>query len=309
MNVNEKRYNTLSNYLKNKYHEKVFKVSLNANFSCPNKDGKAGFGGCTFCSPLGSGDFAGDKKDDLLIQFDTIKAMMLKKWPQAKYIGYFQANTNTYAPVEVLREKYEKVLNYSEDIVGLSISTRPDCLPDDVIDYLAELNGRTNLIVELGLQTIYEETANLINRGHNFQVFEESVRKLRQHNIEVVVHIINGLPYETQEMMLNTAKACAKLDIQGIKIHLLHVIKNTLMGHQYQKNPFPLMTMEDYIDTVIKQLEILPPHFIIHRLTGDAVRENLIGPMWSLKKWVTLNAIDAELEKRDTYQGRLYEGK
>lgn len=306
MEINQKRYKTLSTYLKERFGDKVFKVALHADFSCPNIDGTAGRGGCTFCSPLGSGDFAGNKRDDLREQFENIKQMMHKKWPKAKYIAYFQANTNTYAPLHELKEKFERFVNYDKDIVAISISTRPDCLPDDVVEYLADLNKRVTLFVELGLQTIHEETANLVNRGHNFQVFLDGVEKLRKHKIETIVHIMNGLPHETQEMMLETAKAVAKLDVQGIKIHMLHVIKNTLMGHQYQKNPFPILSMEDYIDTVIKQLEILPPHMIIHRLTGDAVRENLIAPEWTLKKWVTLNAIDTELEKRNTYQGRLY---
>lgn len=302
----QKKYYSLSEYYKNRFHQKVFKVSLNANFTCPNKTGKSGFGGCTYCSPLGSGDFAGDNKDDLLIQFDTIKAMMHKKWPEAKYIAYFQANTNTYAPVSELRKKFEMVLNYNPDIVGLSISTRPDCLEDEIVDYLAELNQRTNLFVELGLQTIHDKTSLLINRGHDYHTFVEGVNKLRKNNIEVIVHIINGLPYETQDEMLETVKELIKLDIQGIKIHLLHVIQNTHMGKDYLKNPFPLMTKEAYIDTVVKQLELIPSHIVIHRLTGDAVRENLIGPMWSLKKWEVLNAIDHELAVRKTYQGRCY---
>ncbi|HEY8363953.1 MAG TPA: TIGR01212 family radical SAM protein [Haloplasmataceae bacterium] len=302
----QKRYYSLNEYFQKRFKEKVFKVSLNAGFTCPNKTGKSGFGGCTFCSPLGSGDFAGNKNDDLITQFEDVKDMMHKKWPHAKYIAYFQANTNTYAPVDVLKEKFEPVLNYSKDIIGLSIATRPDCLEDDIIDYLAELNEKTNLFVEIGLQTRHEKTAKLINRGHDYQTFVEGVNKLRKSNIEVIVHIINGLPYETQEEMLETVKELVKLDFQGIKIHLLHVIKNTRMGNDYLKNPFPLLSQEEYVDTVIKQLELLPKHIVIHRLTGDAVRENLIGPMWSLKKWEVLNMIDYELEKRNTYQGRLY---
>ncbi len=302
----DKRYYSLSEYFRNIFHEKVFKVSLNANFTCPNKTGKAGYGGCSFCSPLGSGDYAGDKNDDLILQFETIKTMMHKKWPQAKYIAYFQANTNTYAPVSVLREKFEKVLNYHRDIIGLSISTRPDCLDDDVIEYLAELNERTHLFVEVGLQTIHDNSAKLINRGHDYQTFVDGVKKLRDKKIEVIVHIINGLPFETQEMMLETINELVKLDIQGIKIHLLHVIKNTKMGKDYLNHPFPLMTKENYVDTVVKQLELIPQNVVIHRLTGDAVRENLIGPLWSLKKWEVLNAIDDELTIRNTYQGRCY---
>jgi len=305
--INEnKKYYSLNQYYKTRFNQKVFKVSLNANFTCPNKTGKSGFGGCTFCSPLGSGDFAGDKQDDLRLQFHTIKEMMHKKWPEAKYIAYFQANTNTYARVSELREKFDQVLNYSPNIVGLSISTRPDCLEDDVLDYLSELNQKTNLFVEVGLQTIHEKTAQLINRGHDYKTFVEGVNKLRKYNIETIVHIINGLPEETQDEMLETVRELVKLDIQGIKIHLLHVTKNTRMGNDYLKNPFHLLTKDEYVDTVIKQLELIPPHIVIHRLTGDAVRDDLIGPMWSLKKWEILNAIDNELKSRNTYQGRCY---
>ncbi|ERJ13396.1 TIGR01212 family radical SAM protein [Haloplasma contractile] len=302
----DKRYHTWNYHLKNRFGHKVFKVSLNASFTCPNKTGDAGYGGCTFCSRVGSGDFAGDVKDDLITQFENIKEMMHQKWPEAKYIGYFQANTNTYAPVPELREKYEQILNHDSNIVGLSISTRPDCLPDDVVDYLADLNKRTNLWVELGLQSIHQKAADYINRGHDYQTFVDGVNKLRAKGIDVVVHIINGLPFETQEMMLETARAVSKLDIQGLKIHLLHVIKYTRMAKQYKKGEFELMAKDDYVDTVVKQLEILPPEVVIHRLTGDAVREDLIGPMWSLKKWEVLNAIDDELKKRDTYQGKYY---
>ena len=300
------RYYSLNQYLKEQYKTKVFKVSLNANFTCPNKTGDAGFGGCTFCSPLGSGDFAGRKELSLFEQFDQVKDMMHLKWPEAKYIAYFQANTNTYAPVDELKEKFESMIDYDPNIVALAISTRPDCLPDDVVEYLGELSKHIDLFVELGLQTIHEESAKRIGRGHDFQVFIEGVQKLRAKNINTVVHIINGLPYETQQMMLETALAVSKLDVQGIKIHLLHVIKNTRMGRDFLKNPFPLPTMEEYIDTVIKQLEVLPPDLIIHRLTGDAKREDLIEPKWSLKKWEILNAINHELEKRQTFQGRLF---
>lgn len=308
MDLSQKRYRTLTSYYKERFGDKVFKVSLNADFTCPNIDGTSGRGGCTFCSPLGSGDFAGNKKDDLYAQFQQIKAMMHQKWPKAKYIAYFQANSNTYAPVSVLKEKYEKFIHYDPQIVAISIATRPDCLPDDVVEYLADINARIPLMVELGLQTIHEETAQIINRGHDYTTFVEGVSKLRKHGIETIVHIMNGLPGETEAMMLDTARAVSELDVQGVKIHMLHVIKNTLMGYQYQKDPFPLLTMDEYIDLVIKQLEILPPNLVIHRLTGDAVRENLIAPEWTLKKWVTLNGIDHELARRNTYQGRLYRG-
>lgn len=225
----DKRYHTLNYHLREKYNQKIFKVMINAGFTCPNIDGTVKYGGCTFCSTKGSGDFAGKPEDDLKTQFNSVREMMHQKWPEAGYIAYFQAFTNTHAPVEVLKRKYEAVLECDPNIVGLSIGTRPDCLPDDVVEYLGELNQRVNLWVELGLQTMHDQTGKLINRGHDFKTLVEGVEKLRKHNIDVIIHIINGLPGETREMMLETAKAVAKLDVQGIKIHLLHVIDGTPM--------------------------------------------------------------------------------
>ena len=200
-----KRYYTLDYFYKQKFNSKVFKVSLNAGFSCPNKDGTKGFGGCIYCSKLGSGDYAGNKEKNLVEQFNEVKQIMLKKWPDSKYIAYFQANTNTYAPVDVLKEKYESVLNL-ENVVGLNIATRPDSITDECLEYLEELNKKTYLTIELGLQTIHDTTSKLINRGHDLKCFEEMLEKLRKRNINVVVHIINGLPYETKDMMIKTAK-------------------------------------------------------------------------------------------------------
>lgn len=301
----DKRYYSLNHYLRNKFHTKVFKVPLDGGFDCPNRDGKVAYGGCTFCSVSGSGDFAGDRRDDLETQFMKIKNRMHKKWPEGKYLGYFQAFTNTYAPVDELREKYEIILK-QDGVVGLSIATRPDCLPDDVVDYLAELNERTYLIVELGLQTIHEKTAELVNRAHDYDCYVEGVNKLRKHNIEVVSHIINGLPQETPDMMLETAKAVANLDVQGIKIHLLHLLHKTAMVKQYEKGLLELMDFDTYVNLVVDQLEILPPDMVIHRLTGDGPIDLLIGPMWSTKKWGVLNAIEKELERRNSWQGKYY---
>lgn len=302
---NNKRYHTWNYYLRNTFGEKIFKVSINAGFTCPNIDGKVAYGGCTYCSKEGSGDFAGNPKDDLIKQFNEIKEMMLKKWPNAKYIGYFQAYTNTYAPLEVLKEKYETILA-QDDVVGLSISTRPDCLEDDVVEYLAELNERTNLWVELGLQTIHDSTSKIINRGHDYKTFLEGVEKLKAKNIKIVVHIINGLPGEDYNMMMETAKAVADLNVHGVKIHLLHVIKDTPMARMLEKNMMSLMTQEEYVNLVCDQLEILPPEMVIHRLTGDGKKEDLVGPLWSLKKWEVLNAIDDTMKARDSYQGIKY---
>ncbi len=300
-----KRYHTWNYYLRNTFGEKIFKVSINAGFTCPNIDGKVSYGGCTYCSKEGSGDFAGNPKDNLIKQFDDITEMMHKKWPNAKYIGYFQAFTNTYAPVEVLKEKYETILAL-DDVIGLSISTRPDCLEDDVVEYLGELNERTNLWVELGLQTIHDSTSKLINRGHDYNEFLKGLEKLKAKNIKVIVHIINGLPGEDYNMMMETAKAVANMNVDGIKIHLLHVIKDTPMERMLQKGMLTLMDKDEYINLVCDQLEILPETMIVHRLTGDGKRDELVGPLWSLKKWEVLNSIDDELKRRNSYQGIKY---
>lgn len=303
---NDKRYHTWNEHLRQQFGFKVFKVALDGGFDCPNRDGTVAHGGCTFCSAAGSGDFAGNRADDLVKQFNDIKAKMHEKWKDGKYLGYFQAFTNTHAPVEVLREKFEVILQ-QEGVVGLSIATRPDALPDDVVDYLAELNERTYLLVELGLQTVHQQTADLINRAHDFSCYVEGVNKLRKHNIRIVSHIINGLPGETTDMMMESARAVANLDVQGIKIHLLHLLKGTPMVKQYEKGLLQFLSFEDYVSLVVDQLEILPPEMVVHRITGDGPPDLMIGPMWSLKKWEVLNAIDAELKRRDSWQGKFYQ--
>lgn len=304
----DKRYYTWNTYLRNRFGEKIFKVMLDGGFTCPNRDGTAGIGGCTFCSARGSGDFAGYRRDTLEKQFHDVRDRMHLKWPEAKYIGYFQAYTNTYAPVNELRPMYETILK-QEGVVGLSIATRPDCLPDNVVELLAELNERTYLWVELGLQTIHEHTSQLINRGHDTATYYDAVERLRKHNIRICSHIIVGLPQETEEEMLQTADAVAHMDVQGIKIHLLHLLKKTPMVKQYEQGLLKLMEKDDYIRLVVDMLEILPPEMIIHRLTGDGPPDLLIGPMWSRKKWEVLNGIDHELKRRDTWQGKYYRPK
>ncbi|KQL57425.1 MULTISPECIES: TIGR01212 family radical SAM protein [Bacillaceae] len=306
-NQNAKPYSTWNDHLKDHFGSKVMKISLDAGFDCPNRDGQVAYGGCTFCSQRGSGDFAGDRKDDLVTQFHSQKEKMERKWKTDKYIGYFQAYSNTYAPVETLRSYFETILE-QEGVVGLSIATRPDCLPDEVVNYLAELNERTYLWVELGLQTVHERTANLINRAHDYDCYKEGVAKLRAHGIRVCAHIINGLPLETENMMLETAKEVAKLDVQGIKIHLLHLLKKTPMVKQFEKGYVELLDQERYTKIVVDQLEVLPPTMMIHRLTGDGPADILIGPMWSTNKWSVLNGIEAEFQKRSSWQGKHYEG-
>ena len=303
--LDNKRYHTLNYHLKNEFNSKVFKVSLNAGFTCPNIDGTKGYGGCIYCSKTGSGEHGGNPNKDLTTQFYEVKEVIEKKWPNSKYIAYFQARTNTYAPLEVLKSKYEEVLKI-DNVIGLSIATRCDAITDDTLDYLEELNKRTYLTIELGLQTIHEKTSKLINRGHTLKEFDTMVKKLRDRNIEVVVHIINGLPYETEDMMLNSIKHLNKLDIQGIKIHMLNIVKDTPLETLYNKEHFHILTKEEYIDIVIKQLELLKPEIVIHRITSDPDISTLVEPTWLLKKFCLLNDIDKEMVKRNTYQGKYY---
>ena len=300
--LDNKRYHTLNYYYKNKFGVKVFKVSLNGGFSCPNLDGTVGFGGCIYCSKSGSGEFGGDKSKSLTEQFYEMKDVVNKKHITCKYIGYFQARTNTYADLPTLKKKYEEVLAIP-DVIGLNIATRCDAISDECLDYLTELNKRTLLTIELGLQTIHEKTSKLINRCHTLEQFDSMVRKLRERHINVVVHIINGLPYETEEMMMDTVRHINMLDVQGIKIHMLHIIKDSGMANLYLKEKFHVLSKEEYIDIVIKQLEILDPKIVVNRITSDPDKNTLLEPVWLCEKCQLLNDIDKEMKKRNTYQG------
>lgn len=297
-----KRYHTLNSFLREKFGDKVFKISIDGGFTCPNRDGKVSKGGCIFCSEQGSGDFAGNRIKSISTQFEDIKCVMQKKWRSGKYIAYFQAYTNTYAPVDVLRKKYEEAIE-KEGVVALAIATRPDCLPDEVIDLIAEMNERVYTWVELGLQTTNEETAELINRGYKLEVFDDAVRRLRARNIDIVAHVIFGLPGETKEDMINTVDYLAHSDIQGIKLHLLHLMKNTRLVKLYNEGKLEFMDKDEYVELICKAITRIPENVIIHRLTGDAPRDSLIGPMWSLKKWEVLNDIDKYMEDKNIYQG------
>ena len=299
--LDNKRYYTLNCYYKRVFGCKVFKVSLNPGFTCPNKDGKVGTGGCIYCSPSGSGDFAGNTNDDLMTQFNKVKEVMLHKWPNGKYIAYFQANSNTYGDLDKLKSTYEQFLNVP-GVIGISIATRPDCFTNELYDYLEDLNKKTFLTIELGLQSSNDKTLKYINRGHDLKCFDNCFKELQKRNIKVIVHIINGLPNETQEDMLNTVKYLNSLHIYGIKIHMLHIIKNTKLYSIYKEKPFHVLTEEEYIDTVIKQLELLDEDVIICRITGDPVKEDIVEPKWLVKKFIVLNNIDKEMVKRDTYQ-------
>ena len=297
-----KRYHTFNYYLKNKYQSKVAKVSLNAGFTCPNRDGTKGTGGCIFCSSTGSGDFAGNIQDSLEIQFSNVSLLLQNKWPNCKYIAYFQANTNTYGPLKKIKACIEPFIN-KKNVVAISIATRPDCLETDVLNYLAEVNNRCDLWVELGLQTIHDQTGELINRGHNYQDFLDGLNKLRKLKINVCVHIINGLPGETYEMMLETAKAVGQLDIQALKIHMLYVIEKTKLHQLYLQQPFKFLSRDEYIDLVVKQLSYIPENIVIERLTGDGNISDLVAPLWSIRKVTILNDIDKLMVAKDYYQG------
>jgi len=309
----QKSYTTWNEYLRGHFGEKIFKVPIDAGFDCPNRDGTVAKGGCTFCTVSGSGDMILEPDAPISVQFEKEVQAFHQKWPGVKkYIVYFQNFTNTHAPVEVLRERFEEAVNMP-DVVGISIGTRPDCLPDDVIDYLAELNERMMVWIDLGLQTTYEETSELINRAHDYQTYVDAVERLRVHDINVCVHLINGLPGESHEMMLeNVRRMVLDTDIQGVKLHLLHLMKNTRLQRDYHQGGLRLLSQEEYVNVICDQLELIPKEIVIHRLTGDAPRDSIIGPMWSLNKWEVLNAIDAEMEARHSIQGckdvRLSEG-
>lgn len=301
-----KRYHTWNWELRRVFGEKVAKIPLDVGFSCPNR-ALDGSGGCIYCSPRGSGDCAGSRAGDIARQIAEIKARTWKKWPGVrKFIAYFQAYTNTLAPASHLEGLYREALA-QEGVVGLSVSTRPDCLPEPVLDLLDQLNRETWLWVELGLQSAFDKTLALINRGHDFACFLRAVQALRARNIRVCVHIILGLPGETREMMVQTAKAVAALPVQGIKIHALHVIKGTGLAELWQRGLVPLPDMQTYAQWVASVLEQLPPEIVVQRVTGDAPAEILLAPTWIRRKWEVLQAIDKALAEAGTWQGRVWQ--
>ena len=302
-----KRYYTYDYYLRRTFGSKCMKIPIDAGFTCPNIDGRCAHGGCIYCSPRGSGDFAQESVIPTEEQFEIVKSQLSSKWKTDKYIPYFQAHTNTYAPLEIIREKIEPVMR-KDGVVALNIATRADCLEDDVVEYLCSLAERTILTVELGLQSSNDETARIINRGHNYEDFLLGYEKLRHasNKINICVHIIFGLPGEDREMMLKTVNDVAKLCPEQVKIHLLHVIKNTAMAEIYLGGEYTPMTMEDYVDTVAEALTYLPPDTVIGRLTGDGMQSELLAPDWSRKKTIVINNIDKKMYEKDLYQGKNY---
>jgi len=305
---NDKPYHSLDYELKKRFGEKVYRLTLNGGMSCPNRDGHIGYGGCIFCSSGGSGEFAANPSLSIQQQIKAGRQMLSGKRPVHKYIAYFQAFTNTYGPVEYLRSIFTEAISCPE-VVLLSIATRPDCLQPEILALLTELNQIKPVWVELGLQTIHENTAAFIRRGYPLPVFEDAVKRLRLAGIEVITHVILGLPGETREHMLNTIRYLNTQDIQGIKLQILHILKGTDLAVLYEQNPFPVFSMEEYVQMILSCVEILRPEIIIHRLTGDGPRELLIAPLWSSAKREVLNRIHRSFRLQDTWQGKLFQEK
>lgn len=289
-------YYSFNQYLKNTFGCKVYKISIHAGFTCPNRDGTLGTGGCIFCSKGGSGEFAESPQISITEQIENGKKRVEKKIRSGKYIAYFQAFTNTYAPVKVLEKKFKEAIKHS-DIVGISIATRPDCLPDDVIALLEKLNKIKPVFVELGLQTIHKKTAEYIRRGYTLDVYDKALKNLKAAGINVVTHIILGLPGETKNEMLESVDYVCKAATDGIKLQLLHVLKGTDLAADYEKGKFKTLTLDEYIDIIKACVEMIPEHVVIHRLTGDGVKKDLIAPLWSADKKNVLNKINKELNK------------
>ncbi|WP_313756956.1 TIGR01212 family radical SAM protein [Tissierella sp.] len=298
-----KRYNTLNEELKREFGGKVMKLSLDGGFTCPNRDGTVGTNGCIFCGEEGSGEFAGSRFISLEEQVKQQKNLLSKKWDTDKYIIYFQNFTNTYGTIEKLKRLYYEAINI-EGVVGLAIATRPDCLEEEILDLLFELNKETYLWVELGLQTIHEKSARFIRRGYSLSIYDEAIKNLKSRNIKVVTHIILGLPGESKEEMLDTVEYVGNTNNWGIKLHSLYIQRDTNLFDYYMRNPFPIMSREEYVSLVADAIELLPQDMVIHRVTGDGKKELLHEPKWSLDKLRVLSMLDKELKLRNSHQGK-----
>jgi hypothetical protein len=301
-----KRYHTFNYASRKRYNTKVFKVGLNAGFTCPNRDGKCGHGGCSFCNDIGSGDFQGNTQLSLMDQFEKGVKIQQNKWPNAKAIAYFQAFTNTYAPVGQLKELYDPFIHHP-DVIALAIATRVDCLDESIIQYLDSLTLIKDVYLELGLQTIHDTTAKDMNRGYDYVLFKDVYKRLKSTNLKLIIHVMNGYPTETVEKMIETVKEVGQLRPYGIKIHMLNVLKNSNLGMRYSIKPFKLLTLEEYIDCVITQLRYIPKEVSILRLTGDYSHEDLIEPQWIKNKIMVLNGIDKQMALMNVTQGDLCE--
>lgn len=302
---NDKRYHTLDYEMKKIFGEKTIKLSIDGGFTCPNRDGTIGSKGCIFCSERGSGDFNSDRNKSITSQIIEQKQIMSKKWKSNTYIAYFQSYTNTYDSVENLRKKFYEALD-CENIKGLAIATRPDCINEQILELLYELNSKTFLWIELGLQSIHDKSASFIRRGYNLEQFEKAYELLKSKDIKTVIHLIVGLPKESKEQYLKTIKYISKYDIWGIKLHMLHVLRNTDLADFYNKNNFKILTRDEYVNIVCDSLELLSPSTVIHRITGDGKKSDLIEPLWTLDKLKVLSEIDKELKLRNSCQGEKF---
>ena len=299
----DKPYYSLNYYLRELYGEKIYKIAIDGGFTCPNRDGKISTKGCIFCSEGGSGDFASSRSLSIYDQIEQGKKRLSSKKTGNKYIAYFQAYTNTYAPVSHLKMLFNEAISHP-DIIGLSIATRPDCLDDEVIQLLSDINKKKKVWVELGLQTIHASSASFIRRGYNLDCFDLAVKKLNESSLDIIVHLILGLPNETKEQMLQSVNYISSKKIQGVKLQLLHILRNTDLEHYYYENNFQALTMDEYIDILISCIEIIPPNIVIHRITGDGPKNLLIAPRWSTNKKVVLNTILREFKAHNTWQGK-----
>lgn len=296
-------YYSANKFFKEKFKSKIIKIAVDGGFTCPNRDGTLDFSGCIFCSEKGSGDFSGNRADSITKQFEYMKNKMSNKWSSGKYLIYFQAFTNTYAPIEELKRKYYEAISL-KDVVGISIATRPDCINTEIAELLNEINKTKYVLVELGFQTSNEKSVQLINRRYENIVFDNAVKILKSYNIDVISHIIIGIPYENKTDIINSVKYVSDRNINGIKLQLLHVLRNTKLETMYKENPFKIFSLEEYADLIVSCIEIIPKNIVIHRITGDGSKDLLIAPLWSLNKKNVLNTISREFKLRNTYQGK-----
>ncbi len=305
--MRKKAFRLYSTYLKQHFGGRVHKISIDAGFGCPNREGGRDSHGCLFCEPGGSGSVGIERNEPIAVQIERAEEIMRRKYRAKYFIAYFQPFSNTFAPVDVLRDCYDQALAV-DDVVGLAVGTRPDCLPPETLDLLAEYHQQTYFWLELGLQTIHNRSLDFLQRGHDYQCFLDAYRQAKERGIKVCVHLILGLPGESREDILATAEEMARLKIDGVKLHLLHVLEGTPLGDLYKQGQIEMFELQEYVELVVDVIERLPPDTLIQRLTGDGPRHILLAPLWSMNKWEVLNAIDAELERRGTVQGEKYSG-
>lgn len=303
--MRKKAFNLYSTYLKQQFGGRVHKISVDAGFGCPNRHGGRASSGCIFCEPDGSGAIGIERQEAIATQIERAKELMRRKYRAKWFIAYFQPFSNTFAPVAQLRSCYDQALAVA-DVVGLAVGTRPDCLPEPVLELLAEYHQRTYFWLELGLQSIHDRSLAEINRGHDYACFLDAYQRAKQRNLRICAHVILGLPGESHDDMLATADELARLKVDGVKIHLLHILEGTELGARFKQGRIEILPMQEYVEVVVDFIERLPPETLIQRLTGDGPRDILLAPGWSLNKWEVLNAIDAELERRGTRQGLRY---